>query len=212
MNHPKFKAFSLLLLSCVAATAATAELYQNHFASVMLGEKKIGHVHFMTKHDADGILQELKTRSSLSLLGVELYHHTLHVHELWDNGELQHLWGSSDDHGDSYEIDLRRNKDNYTGTLNNGPVTLPHDAFPTAVWHYPITRHPLLFSIPGLNLKNVKVAKSADQVKIGEKLIPAGKFVFSGDWESTLWFDHQQQFLQWSYQVKGRDVVVVLDP
>ena len=212
MTFPRCEAFVLLALSCAVTTEATAELYKNQFASVMLGEKKIGHVHFMSKHDADGVLQELKTRSSLSLLGVELYHHTLHVHETWKDGELQHLWGNSDDHGDTYEIELRRHKENYSGTLNNEPVTLPHHAFPTAVWHYPITRHPLLFTIPGLNLQDVKVVKSADRVKIGEKLIPAEKFVFSGDWDSTLWFDRQQQFLQWSYQVKGREVTVVLDP
>lgn len=178
----------------------------------MLGKTKIGHVHFMTKHDDNGILQELKTRSSLSLLGVELYHHTLHVHEIWKDGEMQRLWGSANDHGDTYEIRLQRNANNYSGTLNNSPTTLPHNAFPTAVWHYAIAEHPLLFSIPGMELKNVKVSKSADKVKIGKKLISAEKFVFSGDWESTLWFDHQQQFLQWAYKVKGRDVVVVIDP
>ena len=211
MSPSKHLIFSLLLL-CIVVTEANAELYQNRFASVMLGEKKIGHVHFTTKHDDNGVLQELKTRSSLSLLGVELYHHTLHVHEIWRDGELQRLWGNSDDHGDTYEINLQRNSDNYSGTVNSSPTTLPHNAFPTAVWHYAITRHPLLFSIPGLKLENVKVSKSADKVKIGKTLIPAEKFVFTGGWESTLWFDHQQQFLQWTYKVKGRDVVVVLDP
>jgi hypothetical protein len=136
----------------------------------------------------------------------------MHVHEFWEDGEMQHLWGSVNDHGDTYEINLKRNSDNYSGTLNNSLVTLPHNAFPVAVWHYTITQYPLLFSIPELKLVNVKVIKSADKVKIGEKLVSAEKFVFTGDMEFTLWFDHQQQFLKWVYKVKGRSVNVVLEP
>ncbi len=136
MSLSKPLAFPLLLFLCIAANISHAEMYENRFASVMLGEKKIGHVHFMTKHDDKGTLQELKTRSSLSLLGVELYHHTLHVHEIWKDGEMQRLWGSADDHGDTYEINLQRIAGNYSGTLNANRVTLPHNAFPTAVWHY----------------------------------------------------------------------------
>ena len=202
----------LLAFLCIFVNEVNAELHQNQFASIMLGKKKIGHVHFMTKHDDKGILQELKTRSSLSILGIEVYHHNMHVHEIWKDGEMQRLWGSTDDHGDIIEINLQRNLDNYSGTLNNSVVTLPHNAFPTAVWHYAITQHLLLFSIPGLELANVKVTKSAEKVKVGKKWIPAEKFVFTGDWGATVWFDSQQQFLKWAYKVKGRDVVVVLDP
>lgn len=212
MIHSRHWAVLLLVFFFVVVNEARAELYQNRFASIILGKKKIGQVHFSTKHDDNGVLQELSTRSSLSILGVELYHHTLHVREFWEDGELQRLWGNANDHGETYDIALQRNTDNYTGTLNNNPVRLPHNAFPTAVWHYAITRHPLLFSIPGLKLANVKVAKSADKVKIGKKRVLAEKFVFTGDWESTLWFDDQQQFLKWTYKVKGRDIEVILDP
>jgi len=212
MSFCKYCGFLLLIFLFILVNQANAELHQNRFASVMIGKKKIGQVHFMTKHDDNGILQELTTRSSLSILGIEAYHHTMHVHEIWKDGEMQRLWGSTNDHGDTYEINLQRNSDNYSGTLNSSLVTLPHNAFPAAVWHYAITQHPLLFSIPGLKLVNIKVIKSADRVKIGEKLVSAEKFVFTGDWEFTLWFDHQQQFLKWAYKVKGRGVNVVLDP
>jgi hypothetical protein len=212
MSFYKYCGIFLVILLLILVNQVNAELYQSRFAFIRLGNKKVGQVHFVTKHDDNGILQELKTRSSLSFLGKEVYHHNMHVHEFWENGEMQHLWGSVNDHGDTYEINLKRNSDNYSGTLNNSLVTLPHNAFPVAVWHYTITQHPLLFSIPELKLVNVKVIKSADKVKIGEKLVSAEKFVFTGDMEFTLWFDHQQQFLKWVYKVKGRSVNVVLEP
>jgi hypothetical protein len=212
MRFYKYCGFLLLILLFIPVNQVSAEVHQNQFASIMIGKKKIGQVHFMTKHDDDGILQELTTRSSFSFLGIELYHHTMHVHEIWKDGEMQRLWGSVNDHGEQYEISLQRNSDNYSGTLNSNLVTLPHNAFPAAVWHYAITQHPLLFSIPELELVNIKVVKSADKVKIGKKLVSAEKFVFTGDWEFTLWFDHQKQFLKWAYKVKGKKVDVTLDP
>lgn len=212
MNIYKYWGFLLLAFLLLSMNPVHAELYQNRFASISIGKKKIGQVHIVTKHDENGILQELKTRSSLSILGKEVYHHDLHVHEFWKDGELQRLWGNSNDHGDTYGVNLNRTSDNYSGTLNSSFVTLPLDAFPLAVWHYAITQHSLLFSIPGLKLVNVKVSKSADKVKIGEKLVSAEKFIFTGDMKFTLWFDHQHQFLKWAYKVKGKGVNVVLDP
>lgn len=177
----KYCGFLLLILLFIPVNQVNAELYQNQFASIMMGKKKIGQVHFVTKHDDNGVLQELSTRSSLSILGIEVYHHTMHIHEFWKDGEIQRLWGSTNDHGETYEINLQRNSDNYSGTLNSSLITLPHNAFPAAVWHYAITQHPLLFSIPELKLVNIEVIKSADKVKIGETLVSAEKFVFTGD-------------------------------
>jgi hypothetical protein len=177
-----------------------------------LNGKKIGQVHYTTRHDGNGILQELKTRSSLSFLGSEVYHHSLHLQEFWQDGELKHLWGTANEDGTSYQVVLKRESDGYHGILNNQSIELPANSFPAAVWHYAITQQTLLFNIPGLDLLNVKVEKSEDSVDIGEASIKAEKFKFSGDWNSTIWFDHEKQFLKWQYKVKGRTVTVVLDP
>lgn len=125
---------------------------------------------------------------------------------------MERLWGNTDEHGTTYEMDINRKSDGYTGTLNNQRVELPADSFPTAVWHYAVTEHTQLFSIPELQLLNVKIKKSLDTVFIGDKKVPAEKFVFSGDWKATLWFDYNKQFLKWQYKVKGKKVTVRLDP
>jgi len=202
-------AISLLVFS---ATTTRADTSNNHFASILLSGKKIGNVHYATRHDDEGVLQDLKTRSSLSFLGSELYHHSLHVQEFWKDGELKRLWGIANENDTHYQINLNRKSDGYNGMLNDQPIELPANAFPTAVWHYAITQQTLLFSLPELELLKVKVKESEDSVKIGENKVKAMKYVFSGDWKATIWFDHDQQFLKWKYKVKGRTVTVVLDP
>lgn len=202
----------ILLWGATTLTIARADtLVRNHFASIFLNNKKIGQVQYTARHDDEGTLQELKTRASLSILGVEVYHHTLHTHELWEVDEMKHLWGDANQDGIIYNLDITQKPQGYSGILNNQTVELPSNSFPTAVWHYAITEHSLLFSIPELRLLNVEVLKSSDTVNIGNKKIPAEKFVFSGDWESTVWFDYDKQFLKWQYKVKGKKVVILLD-
>jgi hypothetical protein len=191
--------------------AARADVFKNHFASIMLGSKKIGQVHYTARHDNEGTLQELKTSASVSFLGIEVYHHNLHTHEFWKADEMERLWGYANEHDTTHEIDLSRKSTGYAGTLNNELIELPANSFPTAVWHYAITEHAQLFSIPELRLLNVKVKKTPDTVLIGNKKVPAEKFVFSGDWKATVWFDENKQFLKWQYKVKGKKVIVLLD-
>ena len=116
--------------------AARADVFKNHFASIMLGSKKIGQVHYTAQHDNEGTLQELKTSSSVSFLGMEVYHHTLHTHEFWEADEMERLWGNSNEHGTIHEVDLSLKSAGYTGTLNDELIELPANSFPTAVWHY----------------------------------------------------------------------------
>ncbi len=195
----------------LSAPPSRADILKNHFASITVNGKKVGHVHYTARHDDDGILQELKTRASLSILGVKVYHHTLHTHEFWKYEEMVHLWGNTNENGKDYQIDLKRNSNGYAGVLNQQSIELPENSFPTAVWHYAITEHSLLFDIPELNLKKVKIKKTTDSVRIGKKEIAAEKFEFSGDWKATIWFDLNKQFLKWQYKVKGRTVIVLLD-
>jgi hypothetical protein len=201
-----------VLLPLFLLTPVSAETYKNHFASILVDGKKIGQVHYMEVRNDEGVLQELKTRASLSIFKIEVYHHHLHTHEFWESGEMVHLWGTANENGKFYKIDLRRQSGGYTGILNEQDIQLPEFSFPTAVWHYSITEHRILFSIPELNLLHVNIKKSADNVRIGKQSIPAEKFEFSGDWNAIVWFDYDKQFLKWQYKVKGRKVIVLLDP
>ena len=203
--------FSLLLAALLTQNAVHADTFENHFASIYVGKKKIGQVHFTATHNSEGVLQELQTSTSYSIFGVELYHHTLDVHEFWKEGEIQTLSVKSNDNNDLYDAELVREPNEYVGQLNGKAIALPLEAFPVAVWHYAITENPLLFNLPDLELYHVEVKKSSGRVKLGGHRIPAEKFEFSGDWEATVWFDEKQRFLKWTYEVLGIEIDVVLD-
>jgi hypothetical protein len=58
---------------CLSSWASADDSHNNFFASILLDGKKIGHVHYSVKHNEQGELEELRTKASLSVLGVKLY-------------------------------------------------------------------------------------------------------------------------------------------
>lgn len=186
---------------------------QNYFASIYLEGDKIGQVHYSVRYNEKGRVEEVRARASMSILGIKVFHFTQHLHEVWKDGELQSMRGHTDDDGDVYESSLERNPKEYDAVLNGKPLTLPHDAFPTSVWHYQITQKSLLFDMQDLRLMKVKVAESEDSVSLGGRSIPASRFDFSGDWHATVWYDQNKQLLKTKYHdMKGYDVVIAMDP
>jgi len=184
---------------------------QNRFASIFLDGKKIGQVQYTVRTNDQGVIEELKTRSSLSILGFQVYHFTQDLHEFWKSGELQSLQGNTDDHSTIYKTWLQRNPTEYDGTLNGKVLTLPHDAYPTSVWHYAITQKSLLFDLKDLRLMKVNVTKTEDPVVVGGRSIAASRFDFSGEWKASLWFEPNKQLLKMHYNVEGREIVVTID-
>lgn len=210
-----------LQLSMLIAFAATILLsswalaedgHRNHFATILVGGKKIGQVHYIVKHNEQGEVEELKTKASLAHFGIKLYDFTQHLHEQWSGGELQSMRGHTNDDGKVDEVTVKRTEKDYAASLNEKPVVLPHDAFPISLWHYAISRQTLLFDLADLRLMKVKVSEHEDAVARGGKSIPATRFDFSGDWEGKVWFDRNKQFVKAEYETSGRLVTVVMDP
>jgi Family of unknown function (DUF6134) len=206
------------LLQCITVLAVLVFSHragaadQNHFASIYLDEKKIGQIHYMLRTDVKGMVEDLKTRSSVSILGFQVYYFTQDLHEVWKVGELQSMRGDTDDHRTVYKSSLKRNPKEYNGMLNGKALTLPHDAFPTSVWHYEITQKSLLFDLKDLRLMRVKVSKSEASASVAGRSIPANRFDFSGEWQASIWFDQNRQLLKMNYKAEGRDIVVTMDP
>tara|TARA_R110002095_G_scaffold117691_2_gene102627 strand:+ start:581 stop:1210 length:630 start_codon:yes stop_codon:yes gene_type:complete len=201
----------LMIISLFAGTALADSTQRNLFASVYLKKDKIGHVHLTTTRNEKSEIEKLSANASVSFLGMEVYGFTQNLKESWHSGELQDMNGKTDDNGTAHEISLARNSEDYQATYNGKELTLPLNAFPTSPWHYAITENTLLFNIVDFELLNVKIAKDAETVDIGGKSVDTEKFTFTGDWQATLWFDKNKDFVKGEYDVSGRQVTVILD-
>jgi len=203
---------ALLCLSSLASAASAEENHDNFFASISVDGKKIGHVHYSIQHNEQGELEVLKTRASYSVLGVKLYDFAQNLHEQWSSGELQTLNGHTNDDGKVYDTDVKRTAEHYEATLNEKPLTLPHDAFPISLWHFAVSQQTLLFDLQDLKLLKVKVAGHEESLPWNGKTIRTERFDFTGDWEGSVWFDQDKQFVKAEYLSDKRKVTILLDP
>jgi hypothetical protein len=197
---------------CLSSWALANGSHTNQFASIFVDDKKIGHVHYSIKTSEQGVVEELRTRASLSVFGIKLYDFNQDLHEKWSTGELQDLQGTTNDDGKIDKTTVRRMQDDYQATLNDKPLTLPHKAFPISLWHYAISQQTLLFDLTDLTLMTVTISSKPENVERAGKSIPTERFDFAGDWKGSVWFDDDKQFVKAEYKSKGRTVIVLMDP
>lgn len=202
----------LASMASVASAASNDEGHDNFFASILLDGKKIGHIHYSVQHNEQGELEELRTKASLSVLGVRLYDFSQNLHEQWSGGELQTLKGHTNDDGTVYRTDLKRTATNYEATLNDEPLTLPHDAFPISLWHYAVSQQSLLFDLQTLELLEVAISGHEEALSWNGETIQTERFDITGDWQGSVWFDRDKRFMKAEYLSNKRKVTVVLDP
>jgi Domain of unknown function (DUF6134) len=202
----------LAAVFCLSSLAFADDGYENHFASILLDGKKIGNVHYTVKRNEHGELEELRTKASLSILGVKLYDFSQQLHEQWGGGELQTMSGHTNDDGKTYELTLKRTPKEYEADLNDKPLTLPHNAFPISLWHYAISQQSLLFDMTDLTLMKVTVVGHQDTVDWDGKTIPTERFDFSGEWQGSVWFNDNKDFVKAQYESDKRQVTVLMDP
>jgi Domain of unknown function (DUF6134) len=197
-------------LAFVAGAQAAARA-ENHFGSILIDGKKAGQVHYTVEYGEDGQIDTLRTRASLSILGIKLFNFEQNLREDWQSGMLQSLKGRTDDDGKIFHTSVARSQDAYQATLNDKPVDLPINAFPASVWHYRITEQSLLFDLKNLKLMHVKVAKSDATIKVNGVKTPTQRFDVTGEWQASLWFNQDKFLVQFEYQVEGHKVLVTLD-
>ncbi len=194
-----------------AAGADESAKATNHFASVYIDDDKVGQVHVTKIPRAADETVDLKTNTSMSVLGIEVFHFTQTLHETWKGNDLLAMTGTTDDDGTKYETTLKRTANGYEGSVNGKTVTLPADSYPSSFWQYAITKAHAIFDLKDLSLWKVDIAESEETLDIDGASVPTERFDFTGGWTASLWFDKDHNIIQFDNQVRGHDVKVVME-
>lgn len=199
----------LPLAAALAAGALAAVPEGQHSALIYVDDDEAGSAEFSREITGDAKVDEVRSRVSVGFLGFEVFEFTQNLRQRWTDGELQSLYGYTDDDGDIFEASLSRQNGALVGTLNGQPVELPGEAFPTSVWHYEVTARPILFDVKDLELRHVKVQRSEEIIEVEGRQIPTERFDFVEGWNAIVWYDDQQRLVQFIYPEGDHEVKVI---
>jgi len=199
---------TLITLCSSAYAAGRAE---NRFGTIHVDGRKTGTVHYTIEYGEKGDVETLRTRASLSILGIKLFNFEQNLHEEWRGGGLRLMRSRTEDDGTHYSASLNRGPEKYKGVVNDKPIELPGHAFPASVWHYNVVRQSLLFDLMTLKPMNVRIARSDETMTVNNKTLAVERFDFTGDWKATVWFDQKRQLVKFEYPVPGHTVTIQLD-
>lgn len=209
--HTIVPSLILALSIGLSASVQAAVRAENRFGTVFVDGKKVGTIHYTIEYGEAGDVETLRTRASLTILGVKLVNFEQNLHEEWRGSSLQLLRSRTEDNGKHYAATLNRGPERYRGAVNDRAIELPGHAFPASVWHYAIVRQALLFDLMALRPMTVKVDRAEETVTIDKRRIAAERFDFSGEWKATVWFDQDRQLVKFRYPVDRHTVTVQLD-
>ena len=195
-----------------AGGAALAQVPEGRFeATIYIDDDEAGRAVF-TREDQGAVrIDQLDSKVSVSLLGLELFGFTQTVREAWRGEELQAFQSVTNDDGEVYDIALERENGVLKGTLNDQPVELPAGAFPTSVWHYDIVNQNLLFDVKDLDVREVQVERSTETLEIDGQRIPTERFTFTEGWNATIWYDSERRLVQFTYPEGSYEVKIVAE-
>jgi hypothetical protein len=199
-----------LMLATMPAAASLADVPEGkNEARIYVDDDRAGTANFSSQVSDGARIDEVDSRVTVGFLGFDVFEFSQSLRQRWKDGELQSLYGYTDDDGEVFEADLVREDGALVGTLNGEPVELPGEAFPTSVWHYQVTERPILFDVKDLDLRYVKVERSEEVIEIDGQRIPTERIDFVEGWNATLWYDEQQRLVQFIYPEGDHEVKVV---
>ena len=205
-------ALLLAVASVLGGGAALAQsTAENNFASIYLNDDKIGQVHFVVRNGASGEVDRVTVHASVSVFGIQVADYLQTLHEDWRGAQIQRLSARSSNGDDTTLVEVTRAAAGLQGSVNGQPVSLPATAFPASPWHFAITQQNVLFAPTDLQLMNVQVASTPDQVMIAGQTVAATRYDFTGDWTASVWFDAQTRLVQAQFDVNGHTVQIRAD-
>jgi hypothetical protein len=135
---------------------------------------------------------------------IPLYQFDHQALETWRGGGLLGMSATTRDNGDDFEIEVQRDGDGLTLTLNGETTPLDGDIVPASLWNIAlVTRDQILDPADGEIMAVVTRDAGAQTIRIRGREIVAQHYIMTGDFERDLWYDRQGVLMQ--VRFKGDD-------
>ncbi len=177
---------------------------------VMRNEEKVGthKVRFVRENDGSlRVYSEMKL--SVTMLFVPVYGYSYSSEAVWRDGGLAWLRAVQDDNGEVSSVSVRATGEGLKIIGPENPVVSKVPLFPTNHWHSGV-----LYVDRVIDTLSGKIARVAildtgqDTISAQGRTVAVRKFVYTGDINTTVWYDQHGRWTGMAFNAKGGSRIV----
>ena len=176
---------------------------------VLRNDSKVGQHRVSFERALNGPLQvSVDFRLNVTLLGLTVYRYAYESKAQWCADRLVSLWARQDDDGDRTEVQARTENGM---TFINGPSGNSEVAaglFPTNHWNAGVLSQSQVINTLNGDVSQVSISATGRELVEAEGLtIPATGYRYTGDIDTSVWYDDAGRWVKMRFVAKGGSVI-----
>ena len=219
----KVRAINVLLtcaiISVLASQSANTEfkgkidpfkLYQNgiHF-NVFRNQELVGEhrVSFLEQQNGQ-IKVSSKFNLELDVLGFTIYKYDYFSEALWSDNRLVKLSATQNDSGTVTTVEVFSDGDLVTINGPEGISKARSGLYPSNHWHPGVLRNNKVINTLTGQIAQVRIHDMGEEnVGAAQTVIPSRKYVYTGDIETTVWYDQDGRWIKMKFFAKDGSTI-----
>lgn len=155
--------------------------------------QEIGEHHMLFTQVGDELVIDITIKLVVKLLFIPVYDYDHRNNERWQTGQFAGFVSKTDDNGDGFNVDAKRDGEIIIAESNLGVFEHPGDRRPSTYWHRSFLQNPLWINTQdGTEVNCTLVEQAPDNVIVSGKETDVERFTITGDLKMDLWYqgDH----------------------
>ena len=176
---------------------------------VFRNNKKVGNHNITFYHlndDKFKVIAEMDL--SVRFLSIPLYSYSYRSEATWQQNKLTDLTSEQNDDGITTNVNVISAEKSLLIKGPSGNITADRHLYPTNHWHAGVLSQKQVINTLNGKVANVKIAEiESEQILAEGKTISANRYQYSGDVETTVWYDNAGRWVKMQFNGKGGSVI-----
>ena len=212
-------AFAAILLIGLAASSAAAftipdrdplQLYGGEivFDVIKKGDKVGTHRVVFSRKASGDLGVESRFQLTMTFLTIPIYEFLYRSNEVWRGGLLQDLAVEISDGGEGSKIRALPKGQGLSISGPHGDVEVSQPIYPTNHWNADVLSQKRVLNTLNGKISQVEITDAGrETIRAEGMMVEARKFQYSGDIDTTVWYDDQGRWLKMRFTAKNGSIV-----
>jgi len=171
--------------------------------------KKVGRHKVNFSRDLYGVLTvSVEFDISINLLSIPIYRFGYRSRSSWKNGQLITIRADIDDNGETFFVNAVSSNRGVRISSPSGIRTWNEHLFPTNHWNAGVLSQKQVLNTLNGEISSITIAaEGLEKVRAEGKVIDAMRYEYSGDIDTTVWYDDQSRWVKMQFVAKDGSLI-----